>query len=391
MKKHRNLMQQICSLDNLYEAADKAAKGKRKNPEVVAFYENIDTNLLKIQQLLLSGKFKTSKYHLFTIYEPKERIIYKLPFYPDRIVHHAIMNVLEPIWVKIFTSNTYACIKNRGIHAVNRKLIRDLHDIKGTEYCLKLDIKKFYPNIDHTILKLIIRQKIADNKLLQLLDGIIDSADGVPIGNYLSQFFANLYLAYFDHWVKEVLKVKYYYRYADDIVILSDNKTILWTWFRQIKQYLKNNLKLEIKSNYQVFPVESRGIDFVGYIFRHGYAILRKSIKLKILRQLRQGFVEHSYFGWLKYCHSKHFLFRIERQIGINYSNWRGKQVRYKWLRGKVVNVVNIEDRQKYFLMQFTYKGKPYFYKSISKKLRNALQIAHDDYRRGTYVLPIFG
>lgn len=384
-------MQTICSLDNLYKAANRAAENKRKKPEVKAFYENIDANLLKIQQLLLSGKYKTSEYKLFTIYEPKERIIYKLPFYPDRIVHHAIMNVLEPIWVKIFTSNTYACIKNRGIHAVNKKLIKDLHDKEGTKYCLKLDIKKFYPNINHDILRSIIRQKIADTKLLELLDGIIDSADGVPIGNYLSQFFANLYLAYFDHWLKEQLKVKYYYRYADDIVILSDSKSKLWNWFKQIKQYLKENLKLELKPNYQVFPLESRGIDFVGYVFRHEYTALRKSIKFKILRQLAKGFIEHSYLGWLKYCHSKYFLFRVQECAGINYSNWRGKQVKYEWLKGKVVTVINIEDRKRYFLMQFTYKGKSYFYRSISKKLRHVLQVAYDDLRRGTYVLPIFG
>lgn len=122
---------------------------------------------------------------------------------------------MEPIWVKIFTRDTYSCIKNRGIHALLQKLQSDLaSDPEGTKYCLKLDIKKFYPSINHKILKQIIRKKIKDKNLLKLLDEIIDSADGVPIGNYLSQFFANLYLAYFDHWVKEELKVKYYYRYA---------------------------------------------------------------------------------------------------------------------------------------------------------------------------------
>lgn len=113
-----------------------------------------------------------------------------------------------------------------------------------------MDIRKFYPSLNHDILKAIIRKKIKDNDLLWLLDGIIDSADGVPIGNYLSQFFANLYMAYFDHWVKEELKAKYYYRYADDIVLLSDSKEQLRSWLLAIKLYLTNVLKLKLKDNY---------------------------------------------------------------------------------------------------------------------------------------------
>lgn len=113
-----------------------------------------------------------------------------------------------------------------------------------------MDIKKFYPSVNHDILKAIIRKKIKDDDLLWLLDEIIDSADGVPIGNYLSQFFANLYMAYFDHWVKEELKVKYYYRYADDIVLLSDSKDQLRNWLLAIKVYLTNMLKLKLKDNY---------------------------------------------------------------------------------------------------------------------------------------------
>lgn len=113
-----------------------------------------------------------------------------------------------------------------------------------------MDIKKFYPSVNHDILKAIIRKKIKDDDLLWLLDEIIDLADGVPIGNYLSQFFANLYMAYFDHWVKEELKVKYYYRYADDIVLLSDSKDQLRNWLLAIKVYLTNMLKLKLKDNY---------------------------------------------------------------------------------------------------------------------------------------------
>lgn len=152
---------------------------------------------------------------------------------------------------------------------------------------MKLDVRKFYPSIDHDILYEILQKKIKDKKLLALLKEIIYSADGVPIGNYLSQFFANLYLAYFDHWVKEELKCKFYFRYTDDIVVLNDNKEFLRTVLLSMKLYLRNVLKLELKQNYQIFPVNSRGIDFVGYRFFHTHVLLRKSIKVRLFRLIK--------------------------------------------------------------------------------------------------------
>lgn len=127
---------------------------------------------------------------------------------PDRILHHAIMNILEPIWVSVFTKDTYSCIKGRGIHGAMRNVKRAIKDRENARYCLKIDIRKFYPSIDHDVLKAIIRRKIKCKDTLALLDTIIDSTDGVPIGNYLSQYFANLMLAYFDHWIKEEKRVR---------------------------------------------------------------------------------------------------------------------------------------------------------------------------------------
>lgn len=278
MKRTGNLYDKICSLDNLIDADEKARKGKLKSHGVKKHDENRFENLNKLREILCTCTYKTSKYDIFKIYEPKERDIYRLPYYPDRIVHHAIMNILEPIWVSVFTKDTYSCIKKRGIHLAANNIKKILkNDPDGTVFCLKLDIKKFYPSIDHDVLKLIIRRKLKDKKLLSLLDEIIDSADGVPIGNYLSQYFANLYLAYFDHWVKEELNVKYYFRYADDIVILSSNKILLSKLMVNIKEYMEY-LKLNIKDNWQIFPVNSRGLDFLGYVFYHTHTKMRKSI-----------------------------------------------------------------------------------------------------------------
>jgi len=161
------------------------------------------------------------------------------------------------------------------------------------------------------VLKSLLRRKIKDNDLLWLLDNIIDSCDGVAIGNYISQYLANFYLTYFDHWIKESKRVKYYYRYADDMVILSNNKKELHDLLSDIRKYLLNELRLTIKHNYQIFPVKSRGIDFVGYVFYHTHTRLRKSIKQNFARMMKKNRNRcsfASYNGWVKHCDGKHLL-----------------------------------------------------------------------------------
>lgn len=302
-------------------AWEKARKGKTGTYGVKLFEKNLENNMRQLRDELLAGTYRTSEYSVFTLFDPKEREIYRLPF-RDRVVHHAIMNVMEPIWTSIFIQHTYSCIKGRGIHAVVKELKRDLKDVENTRYCLKMDVKKFYPSVDHEILKEIIRRKIKDNRLLALLDTIIDSAPGVPIGNYLSQFFANLYLSYFDHWLKETKRVKYYYRYADDMVILAPNKPYLHGLLNEITDYLHSELNLQLKGNYQVFPVDSRGIDFVGYKFYHTHILMRKSIKKRLCRKAaklnKKDIDAKSYrmqiapwLGWAKHCDSKHLLKKV--------------------------------------------------------------------------------
>ena len=276
MKRLNNLFEKICSIENLHLADAKARKGKSAQYGVRLHDKNKEVNILMLHAMLKNKTYKTSAYKTFTITEPKERLVFCLPYFPDRITHHAIMNILEPVFTSMFTNDTYSCIKGKGIHAAAKSLQRYLKDVSGTQYCLKLDIKKFYPNIDHEILKQLLRRKIKDADLLWLLDEIIDSAEGLPIGNYLSQYFANFYLTHFDHWLKETIGVKYYLRYADDLVILADNKTYLHKILADIRCYFTENLKLTIKDNYQIFPVDARGIDFVGYVFYHTHTRLRK-------------------------------------------------------------------------------------------------------------------
>jgi RNA-directed DNA polymerase len=314
MKRIGNLYDDICSIENLQVADTIGCKGKGKQYGVQYHIKNRAANIAQLHEQLTSQSFITSPYKTFTIYEPKERIIFSLPYFPDRIVHHAIMLLLEPIFTSVFTTDTYSSIKGKGIHAAANAVKRALKDEANTTYCLKLDIKKFYPSIDHTILKTLLRKKIKDVKLLNLLDGIIDSADGLPIGNYLSQYFANFYLTYFDHWIKENKKVAYYFRYADDMVLLSSDKNELHNLLVEITKYLGENLKLQVKENCQVFPVAARGIDFVGYVFYHTHTLLRKTIKKSFARKVAKGINQKSlaaYNGWATHCNSKHLLKKL--------------------------------------------------------------------------------
>lgn len=314
MKRIGNLFKRIYSVDNLLLADKMARKGKENQYGVQVFSINKEANICRLKEQLLNKSYTTSKYTCFKIFEPKEREIFRLPYYPDRIVHHAVMNILEPIFVTMFTANTFSCIKGRGIHGAARALRTALKNVSQTRYCLKIDIRKFYPSVDHDILKNSLRRKIKDKDLLWLLDDIIDSAAGLPIGNYLSQYLANFYLTGFDHWLKELKGVKYYFRYADDMVILHSSKAYLHQLLFDIKQYLQNNLKLQVKQNYQVFPVAARSIDFVGYCFYHTHTRLRKSIKQNFARMLATNKNQASiisYQGWTAHCNSNHLLKKL--------------------------------------------------------------------------------
>ena len=239
------------------------------------------------------------------------------------------MQVLEPIWKNSLIRDTYSSIKGRGVHDGVNRIKKALKDKGGTKYCLKMDIKKYYPSIDNEILKSVIRKKIKDLELLWLLDEIIDSTEGVPIGNYLSQYFGNLYLSGYDHYMKEQNKIKYYFRYCDDILMLHSSKDYLHFMKNRTKMYLKNYLKLELKSNWQIFPIASRGIDFLGYKFFHDCTLLRDGIKFNFIKktkniklnwyrlnkwQIINGIM--SYYGWLKYCNCGNLMNKyIDKEI----------------------------------------------------------------------------
>lgn len=332
MKRIGNLYARIISVENLRRADDIARQGKTATYGVRVHDRNREANLEALHEALLTHTYRTSAYDIFTIHEPKERQIYRLPYYPDRIVHHAIMLVLEPVWVSVFTHNTFSCIKKRGIEGCARHVERLIKKYEGRPlYCLKIDIRKFYPSIRHEVLKDIIRRKIKDKELLWLLDEIIDSTDGLPIGNYLSQFLANLVLAYFMHTVNERLHLDCA-EYADDIIFLSDSKETLRTAFCQhVRPYIEERLRLTVKGNWQIFPIADnradrtgRALDYVGYKFYRHQRLIRKSIKQRFCRKVARinkrllpvsdsDFKQQvaPWLGWAKHSNSKHLLHKL--------------------------------------------------------------------------------
>lgn len=316
MKRYNNLYEKIYSMENIKLAHKNAKKGKAHYSEVKMIDVNPYKYFIEIHEMLKNKTFKNSKYKMFIKTDSgKAREIFKLPYFPDRIIHHCIMNILEPIWMKTLITDTYSSLKKRGIHKGVKRIKDALNNRENTQYCLKIDVKKFYPSIDHAVLKQLIRKKIKDKDLLWILDEIIDSADGVPIGNYLSQYFGNLYLSGLDHWVKEQKQCRYYFRYCDDIVILHANKSYLSKLKKEIAEYLEKKLNISLKENWQVFPVDMRGIDFLGYRFFHNYTLLRKSITIRFKKRIKNIKKNHnrltpvnilsgvmSYCGWMRYA-----------------------------------------------------------------------------------------
>jgi len=298
-------------MDNLRLAHVNAQKGKQKYKEVIHVNEFEPYYLQKLQDMLIDKTFKNSKYRIFNLIDKgKEREIYSLPYFPDRILHHAILQIIEPIWKSILIRNTFQSIKGRGVEDGRRKVVKSIR-LKEAKYCLQLDISKFYPSINNEILKKVIRKKITDKNVLWLLDEIIDSTKGVPIGNYLSQYLGNLYLAYFDHYVKEKLKIKHYFRYCDDIVLIHPDKDYLQYCFAKIEYYLEKHLKLKIKGNYQIYPIKKRRIDFLGFRFDNRRIYLRKRTAKnfkKTVKRFRRDKSESkgiaSYYGWFVHSDS---------------------------------------------------------------------------------------
>ena len=305
MKRYKNLWDDFVSWENLELAAKKAVRSRKSGRAAKKFLANKDALLRKLQQNLISGNFKTSQYRLKKIFEPKERLIYILPLYPDHIVHHALINILGPIWQRSFIRDSYACIPGKGLHKASRQLMRF---VRRNKYVLQCDIRKFYPSINHEIMFNIVKKKIADKKLLGVIYDIITSCGGeknLPIGNLTSQWMGNVYLNELDHFVKEKLHCKDYIRYCDDFCLFANDKAQLAQYKIILGQFVRDVLLLDFSKGV-VFPVK-RGVVFIGYRHFRNFILLRKygakKIKKRVLNIAKYNDCSDLSVGQLAACH----------------------------------------------------------------------------------------
>ncbi|DAB41114.1 MAG TPA: Retron-type reverse transcriptase [Sulfurovum sp. UBA12169] len=287
-RKYRNLFSEIVDIDNLRNAYIKAVRGgNRYTASHLAFKENLEANLYLLQQKIISGSYMHGPYHTFKVYEPKERMISSLPF-RDRIVQHAVNNILQPIFEKMFYPHSYACRPGRGTHRGVRAVQSTIRKLEqnGTVYYLKMDFSKYFHSIDRGILFSEIQKKITDKRALELLKLFGDEKGvGIPIGNLLSQLFANIYGHIFDRFIKTRLKAKYYFRYMDDTVILSHDKQGLYRFKRALSLFSRIFMRLKF-SKWYISPI-SRPLNFLGYRITARYKLIRKDSVVRAKRKIK--------------------------------------------------------------------------------------------------------
>ena len=331
MKTYKNLYQKVCSFDNLISAFRKARKGKSKKNYVINFELKLQKNLKCLQEDLINKTYFPSNLKKFVIRDPKIRTIHASIF-RDRIVHHAIINILNPIYEKIFIYDSFASRKNKGSHKAverfedfirkvssNGKLVKNSFNNNSIQgYVLKADFKHYFDSVNQDILISILRKKIYDEDLINLINIVLSNFEtekgiGMPLGNYTSQFFANVYLNELDYYVKHTLKAKYYIRYVDDFVILHKNKKRLKYFLEHINNFLPY-LKIKLHSEKTEIHALRNGITFLGYrIFYHCRLLRKRNIKYFIKKleknvslynnkEISEEQFESRINGWLGYA-----------------------------------------------------------------------------------------
>jgi len=354
MHRHHHLFERIGTLENLLAAATDALRGKRQRGPGFRFWTELEHEICALHDELLSGTYRHGPYRYFTIHEPKERLVAAAPF-RDRVVHHAIVRVIEPIFEPRFIEDSFACRRGKGTHAAMR---RASEFARRFPYALKCDVRKYFPSIDHDILLAQLARVIADERLLALISSIIDThADdvrqvwpaggdlfdvqfrkrGLPIGNLTSQFFANVYLNPLDHFVKHELRVKGYVRYLDDFLLFGHDRATLRRQGAVVREKLAE-LHLDMHPDkYRLMPTRC-GVDFAGYVvFGDGRVRVRSSSVRRfdrrykrMLWQVRHRFespakVTESVCAWVAHArHAQSFRLRSSVLSGRKEAGWLG-------------------------------------------------------------------
>ncbi len=307
MKTYKKLFPHICDFENLYQSFLNARRGKRRRPNVAAFEHNLEENLINLRQQLWQETYRPGRYTHFTLYENKPRRISAAPF-RDRVVHHALVRVIEPIWERRFITDSYACRVGKGTHAA---LDRVTQFARQYPYVLQCDVVQFFPSIDHAVLERLLARRIADKRTMQLCHSIIASGidihkeayqmqwfpndnllaasrpRGLPIGNQTSQFWANVYLHELDKFVKHQLRCPAYLRYVDDLLLFAPDKPTLHRWRGEISSFLQSLRLIIHPGKSRVYPVKT-GIPFLGFIVYPTHRRLRRSSGIAFARRYRR-------------------------------------------------------------------------------------------------------
>ena len=314
----KNVFYEKLTFEKMYEAYERARKNKTFREEVLKFEYYLEKNLVSIITDIKKGKYKLGKYREFKVYESKERIIKSLPF-RDRIVHQwVVYEFLNPYVVPKFIYDSYACLKGKGTHKAVKRIEHFMYLAKqryGNYYIIKMDVKKFFYNINRNILMKIIKRNFKDKIFLKLCETLIfddDSALGIPIGNYTSQYFANMYLNELDQYIKHELKIKYYVRYMDDFILLVENKKVAKKVFNQVEIFLKEKLKLKLNHKSRYYP-SRMGVNFCGYRIFNIHKLIRNRSKKRMRLRIKL---------WNKLYHEGNLnINKVKRSINSWYSH----------------------------------------------------------------------
>lgn len=307
------MYEDIISVENLLEAWGEFLSGKRGKKDVQEFQHRLMDNVLAFHEDLKNGEYRHGPYYPFKINDPKPRDIHKA-LVRDRLFHHALYRTLYPFFDRTFIADSYSCRENKGTHKAMARFKEFAYKVSknNTRTCwvLKCDIRKFFASIDHQILKDILHSYIKDEQIVSVLESIISSFEstgpgkGLPLGNLTSQLLVNIYMNEFDQFAKHKLKAKHYIRYADDFVILSDNKEWLFSLLPRIGQFLKDRLCLNLHPKKVSIETLASGIDFLGWVHFPDHRVLRTSTRHRMIRNLKDNENElsmQSYLGMLSH------------------------------------------------------------------------------------------
>jgi len=351
-RRYRDLYPMIYSFENLLIAFHKARRGKRRKRDVAEFEFNLEGNLWKLHRELREGDYEPGAYNNFYVYEQKKRLISGAPF-RDRVVHHALLNVIEPLFERTFIFDSYACRVGKGQH---RAVDMYTEFARKNSYVLRCDVQRFYPSVDHEILENILAKRIKDCQVMDLIRKLLSRGKeilkneyiiswfpgddlftplerprGLPIGNLTSQFFANVYLNEFDHFMKEQLSCRYYLRYMDDFAVFSNSKSELRQIKKEVEKFLCSlRLSLDPKKTL-LFPV-GVGLDFLGYRVFLTHRLVRKSTVYRFSKRMKCTVKKYkkgqvslekmkaslvSWFGHVKHANSYNLRKMVLRRVGL--------------------------------------------------------------------------